>query len=206
MNRLVLAILLLAGVAVSVAIQQNAAMNASGSRSVDRPAEPNLVFDDDGGTVQIVPPDPASPAVKRFHGGDVMKSVQQVSIFLGAGWADRQVRMRQAALADLESQQNTHIEELKENGIRGLAAASTLEDFSDLSAAEVNDLMIQLRLSALLAVKAIPAPNRSTIYVVFLAPGISSSLGAHKAGVDFAAYHNFVHLEAGEIRYVVVPF
>jgi hypothetical protein len=31
-------------------------------------------------------------------------------------------------------------------------------------------------------------------------------LGVHQGGVDYAAYHNFVNLEAGEIHYVVVPF
>lgn len=203
MNRLALAILLLSGVAMSVAIQQNSAANSS---SVDRPAELNLVFDDDGGKVQIVPPDAAASGQKTFHGGEVMKSAQQVSIFLGAAWGDRAVRSRQAALTDLGSQQSGGLEELKKNNVRGIAAAPGVDDFTDLSSAPVNDLAIQRKLSDLLASKTIPSPNASTIYIVYLAPGIHSSLGAHKAGVDYAAYHNFVHLEAGEIRYVVVPF
>jgi hypothetical protein len=41
---------------------------------------------------------------------------------------------------------------------------------------------------------------------VFLGPGVSSTLGGLKAGVGYAAYHNFVNLEVGEVRYVVVPF
>jgi len=210
MNRLGLAILLFAGAATSVAIQQNSSTNGRGSgsrsNSIDRPGQSNLVFDDDGGTVQIVPPDLAASAEKKFHGGDVMKSVQQVSIFLGAAWGYPAARSGQAALADLGAQRNTSLEDLPSNKVRGLRAAPAVEDFTDLSSVPVNDLEIQRKLADLLTNKTIPAPNASTIYVVYLAPGITSSLGAHKAGVDYAAYHNFVHLEAGEVRYVVVPF
>jgi hypothetical protein len=196
-------ILMLSVVATLAWAGQQAPAKAAGS--IDRPAEANLAFDDDGGKVQIVPPDMAASVEKQFHGGEVMKAAQQVSIFLGTPWADRAVRARQVALASL-AQQNVHLEELKKNNVRTLAAAPAAEDFSDLGSTPVNDLMIQRKLSDLLTSKAIPAPNASTIYVVYLAPGVASSLGGLKATTDYAAYHNFVHLEAGEVRYVVVPF
>ena len=60
--------------------------------AVDRPAEPNFVFDDDGGKVQIVPADFSVAGPKTFHGGPVLASARQVSIFLGAGWGDQQFR------------------------------------------------------------------------------------------------------------------
>lgn len=182
-------------------------MVAQQNAKIDRPEEPNLVFDDDGGKVQIVPADLASGNIKTFHGGHVMDSVQQVSIFLGGGWSDAQARSREATLSDLAAQTNfTHAAELRQRKVKTLRAAPSQEDFSDLGKAAVNDLVIQRRLADLLASKAIPQPGANTVYVVFLAPGISSTLGGHKAGVDYAAYHNFVNLEAGEVRYVVVPF
>src|SRR4029077_247873 len=104
------------------------------------------------------------------------------------------------------SQGRKHLAELQLHDIKTLLAASRLEDFSDLSKSRVNDLTIQQKLSDLLQSKAIPAPTAGTVYVIFLAPGISSTLGTHQAGVDYVAYHNFVNLEAGEIHYVVVPF
>jgi hypothetical protein len=58
----------------------------------------------------------------------------------------------------------------------------------------------------MLETRAIPAPTAATVFVVFLAPGTASTLGGHSAGVDYAAYHNVVNLNAGEVRYVVVPF
>jgi hypothetical protein len=206
MKQLAFSILLLSVVtALAWAGQQDKAP-AKAAGPIDRPAEANLAFDDDGGKVQIVPPDMAVSVEKKFHGGEVMKAAQQVSIFLGTAWADREVRLRQAPLANLLAQQNATLEELKKNNVRALGAAPAAEDFTDLAGAPLNDLMIQRKLSDLLASKAIPAPNASTVYVVYLAPGVASSLGGLKATADYAAYHNFVHLEAGEVRYVVVPF
>lgn len=208
MKRITLALLILAGsVSVSTTLawaQQNAP--AKPPASLDRPEEPNLVFDDDGGKTQIVPPDLSVVAEKKFHGGEVMKSVQQVSIFLGSAWGDGPARSRQVALGDLGSRQNADWDELRKNKIAALSAAPKAEDFSDLKNTRVNDLTIQRKLADLLASKAIPAPGPSTIYVVYLAPGINSTLGSNKAGLDYAAYHNYVHLDAGEVRYVVVPF
>jgi len=50
MKKFALGILLLCGTVTSVLAAQQQA-------SVDRPAEPNFVFDDDGGKAQIVPAD-----------------------------------------------------------------------------------------------------------------------------------------------------
>lgn len=200
MKKLALSTLLLCGLATSVLTAQQAA-------PVDRPAEPNLVFDDDGGKVQIVPADLSITGPKTFHGGPLLRSAQQVSIFLGAGWGDQQFRSREASLLDVAATAgDPHVAELKKHNIRTLRPLPRLEDFSDLSRARVNDLTIQQKLSDLLRSKAIPEPAAGTVYVIFLAPGIESTLGAHKGGVDYAAYHNFVNLEAGEIHYVVVPF
>ena len=174
---------------------------------IDRPTEPNFVFDDDGGKVQIVPADFSAGGPKTFHGGPVLASARQVSIFLGAGWGDQQVRSRQTSLLNVTGDaKDSDLTELRSHNIRVNASAARVEDFSDLSAAAINDLAIQQKLSDLLQSKTVPAPAPGTVYVVFLAPGIVSTVGGSKAGVDYAAYHNFVNLEAGEVHYVVVPF
>ncbi len=207
MKRLVFGTLLLAGLTTAAFAVQQANNSAQAASSLDRPTEPNFVFDDDGGKAQIVPADFSVAGEKKFHGGAVLKSAQQVSIFLGAGWGDQQFRGRESSLLDITaSQGSTHLAELQKHNVRTLRAAPRLEDFSDLSKSRVNDLTIQQKLSDLLQSKAIPAPTAGTVYVIFLAPGITSTLGAHQAGVDYVAYHNFVNLEAGEIHYVVVPF
>jgi hypothetical protein len=200
MKRYAFVTLLLCGLAGCVAVAQQAA-------SLDRPAEPNFVFDDDGGKAQIVPPDFSAAAPKTFHGGPVLASARQVSIFLGAGWGDQQFRSRETALVDIAAgSASPHLGELQAHNVKALRAAPRQEDFTDLSKTQLNDLDIQRKLSEMLQNKSIPAPTASTVYVVFLAPGVSSTLGGHKAGVDYAAYHNFVNLDVGEIHYVVVPF
>ncbi|HET9837080.1 MAG TPA: hypothetical protein VFR84_02520 [Candidatus Angelobacter sp.] len=186
-------------------VQSMAAQQAAAP--VDRPPEPNMVFDDDGGKVQIVPADLAASPQKTFHGGAVMKSAQQVSIFLGSGWADAQVGSRKPSLADVTAATgDLPFAEVRSRNVRVLRAAPHVEDFGNLGSRPLNDLDIQRKLSQMLESKAIPAPTAATIYVVFLAPEASSTLGGHSAGADYAAYHNVVNLEAGEIRYVVVPF
>jgi hypothetical protein len=200
MKKFVFCALLLCGLATCVLTAQQSAI-------IDRPAEPNFLFDDDGGKVQIVPADFSTTGPKTFHGGAVLGAARQVSIFLGSGWGDQQFRPREASLLDITADTaNTHLIELQKHSIKTLRSAPRLEDFSDLSKSRVNDLTIQQKLSDMLQSKAIPAPSAGTVYVIFLAPGIESTLGGNKAGVDYAAYHNFVNLEAGEIHYVVVPF
>jgi hypothetical protein len=188
------------------AVQQAANSQSATASSPDRPAESNMVFDDDGGKTQIVPADLSAAAEKKFHGGEVMTSVQQVSVFLGSAWGDRQVRTRETALLDLGATHAAHLAELKTRSVKLASAAPGVEDFVDLTKARVNDLTIQRKLADMLAAKVIPQPTPNTVYVIYLAPGINSTLGAHKGGADYAAYHNYVHLDAGEVRYVVVPF
>jgi hypothetical protein len=200
MKRIALGILLLCGTVTCV-------LSAQQQAPVDRPTEPNFAFDDDGGKAQIVPVDFSVAGPKTFHGGPVLASAQQVSIFLGAGWGDSQVRARETSLLDLTaSVGNAHVAEMKQHSIKTLRAAPQIEDFVDLSQSKVNDLTIQQKLSDMLKSKAIPAPAAGTVFVFFLAPGVHSTLGGLQGGVDYAAYHNFVNLEAGEIHYVVVPF
>jgi hypothetical protein len=193
-------VLLLCGsVSCVLAAQQQA--------TVDRPAQPNFAFDDDGGQAQIIPADFAAAGPKTFHGGKVLATAQQVSIFLGAGWGDQQFRGRESSLLDVTAATgSSHIAEMQQHNIKMLRAAPQLEDFSDLTQTTVNDLTIQQKLSDLLKSKAIPTPKAGTVFVIFLAPGVQSTLGGLKGGVDYVAYHNFVNLDAGEIHYVVVPF
>ena len=175
------------------------------AKSLDRPGPANYIFDDDGGAVQVVPADLAPSGTRAFHGGLVMQSVQQVSIFLGSGWANAKARSRRGPLADLLTG-NQLTADLQTRNIKALPAHPMYEDFADLARVPVNDLTIQHRLSVLLQTRAIPSPTPGTVYVIYLAPEVVSTIGGQRAGVNYAAYHNFVNLDAGEVFYTVVPF
>ncbi len=161
----------------------------------------NFISDDDGGVVQIVPTDLSPAGVRKANTKPVMKSVQQVSVFLGSSWAEQNVRSREVNLSDLSG----HLATLQNDHVNVLSAAPSVEDFADLKG-PVNDLTIQNKLVSMLESKALPAPDASTVFVVFLGPEVQLTVGKHTAGMQFAAYHNLVHVEAGELRYVVVPF
>jgi hypothetical protein len=203
MKRLTLCTLFLAGLfATQVMTAQKAVKPAAQPADLPAPTT-NFISDDDGGTVQVVPANLATPGPRKAHAAPVMKSVQQVSIFLGSAWADQTARSREAALSDLTGQ--SHLVDLQNSHATILSAAQSVEDFTDLKD-PVNDLAIQRKLVDMLESKTLPAPDASTVFVVFLAPGTKSTVGTHTAGVDYAAYHNLIHGEAGELRYVVVPF
>ena len=159
--------------------------------------ESAVPLDDDGGRVQIVPVDLSSQVAKQRPGGTALWQLQQVSIFLGSGWGDPETRSREVALSDLTAAPIS---------IAIAAAPPFQEDFSDLNKVPVNDLFLQARLSNLLQTKVVPAPTRTTVYALFLGPGIQSTLGSLKAGEGYLAYHNSVTLDGSKVRYVVVPF
>ena len=202
MKRLVFYILLFGGLATLAfaSLQEN--------KSADTPpANANFVADDDGGLTEIVPADPVKRGPRASGAVPVMKSVQQVSIFLGAAWGDQQARIRQTRLPDFGGNRSElALAELQHHNVEVVPAAPRVEDFSDLSKGPVNDLTIQRKLVEMLGNHAIPPPAANTIYVIFLAPGITSTIGASKAGIDYAAYHNLLHLDMSEVRYAVVPY
>lgn len=199
MKRLALCTLIL-GLGLQTALaQQSGKPNVNSdarSQAADR------LGDDDGGTVQIVPVDVATAKQSEARVAPMMKSVRQVSIFLGTAWAEPAARGRERILGDLSDR----LGELQNNKVNILPSAPSVEDFTDLTKSAVNDLTIQQKLTQMLNSKAIPAPQAGTVYVVFLGPGIQSSVGGHKGGVDYAAYHNLIRTDAGEVPYVAVPF
>jgi hypothetical protein len=202
MNKL-FCLLLLAGFTTQVLTAQQAAT----ASHVDSSTPAGFISDDDGGVAQIVPADLPAPAPRKARAVPAMKTVQQVSIFLGSGWGDRQVRSRQPRLLDLAAN-GTHaaLADLQKHSVEILPAAPGVEDFSNLADGAVNDLTLQRKLVEMLERKTISGPDANTVFVVFLAPGIRSTLGTHTAGKDYAAYHSVLNVEGGKLLYVVVPF
>jgi hypothetical protein len=163
----------------------------------------NFISDDDGGVVQIVPVGLTPSGPRKANTTPGMKSIQQTSVFLGSTWAEQGARNREAWLSDLAGQPD--LAPLHTQNVEVLPASPSVEEFADLTG-PLNDLTIQKKLLEMLASRVLSAPDASTIFVVFLAPGAKLTVGNHTAGVHFAAYHNLVHADAGELRYVVVPF
>jgi hypothetical protein len=223
-----LAMLALMGMVVGSTFGNLALAAAAAPRDEPRPSLPVLepapagtvVFDDDGGRVQIVPRRAAPPSEVSYHGGPVITGGTIQAIFLGSAWRDAGPRGRESqALEALVGRGLSEIGEIGAIGASGAARSSdgleareltglALEDPLDPLAAggSISDLEIQARIDAIASGGERGPLDLHAVYVVFLAPGLRSTLGVSSSEHDFAAYHNHFHAAAGVVRYVVVPY
>jgi len=188
----------------------------SASRAAEKPQAPasailenapkgTVVFDDDGGRAQIIPRKAVAAQEATYHGGPVVSQPTVQAVFLGHDWRKQENRAKETEiLSALRSQAGTAAE--PRYGVKSWELAGQLEDLSGdpLHGSSISDLEIQIRLDNLLG-GAGPL-DAGTVYVVFLAPGLGSTLGPKATDKDYAAYHNHVHSAAGVIHYAVVPF
>src|SRR5207245_1490947 len=100
---------------------------------------------------------------------------KQVSIFFGGEWANQQTRGQQSQLTNLLVQSDSsQQQEMAKSGVRAADARdSFVEDFTDLSTRPaLGDLGVQRQLQTWITTGALQAPKSSTIYVIYLGPGV----------------------------------
>jgi hypothetical protein len=209
MNRtLILATLALVatGGSASLAAGQPQPPAPAAAAVLDHAPKGTVVFDDDGGRAQIVPRTAVESRDATFHGGPVVSGADVQAVFLGSGWRERSNRDKEgqaiAALRDPRDAASPLPKSVKAWEIAG----QPLEDPAGDPVANktISDLEIQGRLESLLG-GAGPLDPKG-VYVIFLAPGLGSTLGSANSARDFAAYHNHLHSAAGVFHYVVVPY
>jgi hypothetical protein len=215
-----LAMLALAGV-VAGSTAGNLALAAAASRDEPRSSLPVLepapagtvVFDDDGGRVQIVPRRAVPPSEVSYHGGPVITGGTVQLIFLGSAWRDPDTRGRETqALEALPGRGGPEIgaigAALSRYGLeaRELAGLAREDPLDPLEGASISDLDIQARLDGVVSGGTRGPLDLHAVYLVLLAPGLRSTLGVSSSEHDFAAYHNHFHAAAGVVHYVVVPY
>ncbi len=169
-----------------------------------------VVMDDDGGRVQIVPRAGAGGGDREltYHRGPVVSRGDVQAVFLGSGWREGANRGGEARM--MEALKAGVPEALKAGVDGGFAAPSfsppAREDRLDPAGGRtISDLEIQARLDEWLANGTIGPLGAGSVFVVFLAPGMRSTLGSSGSETDFTAYHNYFHAAPGLVRYVVVP-
>jgi len=154
------------------------------------------VFDDDGGKVEIFRHGEAGRTLE-FHGGAVVREPLVQLVFLGAQW-------RRPELAGLKETLRGHVERLAMP--EGVRPAALVGDREIDGASSLNDLNIQSALDRALRDGALPLRDERVVYVVFLAPGVQSTLGDHHPQRDYDSYHSHFNAYDTDVRYVVVPF
>ena len=154
--------------------------------------------DDDDASVSFVPTESFLQKARRHRGGGLCDP-QQHHIFLGRAWTDTPNLGRKASLSSLDVA----------TGLCGtshrLPPTNQTEATALTSNAKLSDLGIQAQLARMLKDGHLKVAQ-NTIYVVFLPPGIQSTVGLAVGAKDYLAYHSHFHSDYGEIHYVVVPF
>jgi hypothetical protein len=176
----------------------------------ERPdAREQSVINEDGGRSFIIKLSSASLTGIIKRGGPVVVELQQHSIFLGSHWAEPEQRAREPRLSSLLANIRDHAQlaELDQSGIKNLFGATTSQEKLDVpSDRDISDLGIQSVLTAMFKEGSLPRPDAGAIYVVFLDPGLHSTLGSLVAGKHYVAYHGFLNASGARIHYAVVPF
>ena len=176
----------------------------------ERPDErEQSVINEDGGRSFIIKPSSAPLHGLVKPGNAIVDEVRQHSIFLGSHWAESAQRAREPRLSSLLVNIHDHaqMDELTRSGIKNLFGATTSQEKLDVpSDRDISDLEIQSVLTAMFKEGSLPRPGAGAIYLVFLDPGLHSSLGSLVAGKHYVAYHGFLNASGTRIHYAVVPF
>lgn len=189
----------------------SASAQAQEPQASEKPDEQQRsVTNDDQGRAFIIGRETQPLSSLGNHGKAAISEPEQYSIFLGRDWAKPALRTREPELANLlaNMRDQTQINALDEWGIKNrFAATSSQERLDDVAGnRNISDLEIQTVLAGMLKEGSLQQPNANAIYLVFLDPGLHSTLGSMIAGKHYVAYHNFFNASGVRIHYVVIPF
>ena len=196
-----------------------AALPASAQTAPSIPRNPlegapaaSVVQDDDGGKVEVIPvqtPVPA-PGDRHFHGGAVLRAPKVQILFVGASWItpSNDPALRQLNEGIVAYGVSERFAALKGYGLDGYSFPSVNDGLfpSLFPQQKVSDLAVQHLLAEGLRLHRLAAPSPDTLYVLMLAPGLTSTLGSVQGGAHYAAYHSAYHDAAGLVRYAVIPY
>jgi hypothetical protein len=165
-------------------------------------AKPGLVttLDNDGGRVELFARNHPSRDLE-FHGGAVVREPLVELVFVGT-WDEARPGVLRRAIDHVNAS-----DAFQAAHARGVKAAAFPITIRTLPGREtMNDLDLQSMLDRAIENGSLPSRSDDTVYVLFLSPFISSTLGEKTAGSDYASYHSHFHSHDVNVRYVVVPF
>jgi hypothetical protein len=170
--------------------------------------QPQSVSNDDRGRAFIISSETQPLPTPASH-GRIIVDPQQNSIFLGKGWEAPSLRASKPELANLLAnlRDQSQLTALDQFGMKNFFAATfSQERFDVASDRTISDLEIRSVLEGMLKNGALQRPNGNTVYVVYLDPGMRSTLGTMIAGKHYVAYHSLLNAAGLKVHYAVVPF
>ena len=179
---------------------------AATTRAQERPDESQqAVTNDDGGKAFIVKMFQLSSLVK--FGPPIDGDIVQHSIYLGSGWADVRAREPDLSKLLLSIREHAQLDALEGLGIKNRFAPTFSQEKLDVASnRNISDLEIQSVLAGMFKDGTLPPPRAGAIYMLFLDPGLHSTLGALVAEKHYQAYHAFFNASGARVHYVVVPY
>jgi hypothetical protein len=180
-----------------------------GAPADDDPVQ--AVMDDDGGRAFIVNSRNFKRLAKlRRFGAGAIAAPEQYSIFLGSQWATPQLRGREPKLSNLLSSIRSQVETetLSSYGIANCFAPTISQEVltSFGNDEKFSDIRVRAALAELVNSGSLPRSGPSTLYVIFLEPGLNSTLGTLTGRKHYLAYHQFFNIDSQRLHYVVVPY
>jgi hypothetical protein len=166
------------------------------------------VLNEDGGRSYLVLP-AAGPLIGLAKPGASIGELQQHSIFLGSGWADANLRTREAKLSQLLAtiHEGPQLDEIARAGLANrFGPTFSFEKLDVADNRKISDLEIQGILTDLFTNGPLTEPEGDSIYIVFLDPGLQSTLRSLTAGKHYSAYHSFFNASGSKVHYAVVPY
>ncbi len=182
-------------------LRRELAPTATGGKALQsRTFSATELKDDDDASVSFVPTESFLQRARR-HPGATLCDPRQRHIFLGKAWTDTTNLARKTALSSLDVAPGPGLCATS----RRLPPTNQTEAIAIAGNAKLSDLGIQAQLARMLKDGHLKVAQ-NTIYVIFLAPGIQSTVGSAVGAKDYLAYHSHFHSDSGEVQYVVVPF
>ena len=166
------------------------------------------VINEDGGLSYLVLP-ASGPLIGLAKPGKGMGNLRQHSIFLGAGWADQTLRAREARLGQLLAtvRDGAQLDDIARVGlVNRFGATFSVENLDVAGNRKISDLEIQSILAGMFDNGPLPEPDADSIYLVFLGPGLQSTLRSMTAGKHYQTYHGLFNASGSPVHYAVVPY
>jgi hypothetical protein len=181
---------------------------ASGAMAAEQHAPKSLVekpglvtaLDNDGGRVELYARSHNARELE-FHGGAIVREPLVEVVFVGAWEKSRAGALRNAIdrVSATDAFQST-----RDRGVKATALPITTRALAGSDT--MNDLDVQRMIDRAIENGSLPSRDDNTVYVLFLAPNVASTLGEKHAVTDYASYHSHFHTHDVNVRYVVVPF
>jgi hypothetical protein len=109
-------------------------------------------------------------------------------------------------LSSIRNQAET--ESLSRYGINNLfGPTDSQEVLTDFEEGEnVSDIGVRTVMAEMMNAGSLPKTGPSTIYMIFLEPGLRATLGTLTGRKHYLAYHHFFNIAGQRLHYVVVPY